>query len=93
MFRNAAECAVRAGFDGVEIHSANGYLLDQFLQDVSNKRTDEWGGSIEKRSRFPLEVIKSVVDAVGLERTSIRLSPFSTFQGNISVCRAELLLF
>ena len=67
--------------DFIEIHGAHGYLVDQFLQSVSNKRTDEWGGSIENRSRFPLEVIKSVVDAVGQERTAIRLSPFSTFQG------------
>ena len=93
LFGQAAKNAVfGAGFDGVEIHGAGGFLVDQFLQDVSNKRTDEWGGSIEKRSRFPLEVIKSVVDAVGQERTSIRLSPFSTFQGNISVCRSERLL-
>ena len=82
LFGQAAKNAVfGAGFDGVEIHGAHGYLVDQFLQSVSNKRTDEWGGSVENRSRFPLEVIKSVVDAVGQERTAIRLSPFSTFQG------------
>ncbi|KAJ9136709.1 hypothetical protein NKR23_g9658 [Pleurostoma richardsiae] len=78
----AARSAVEgAGFDGVEIHAANGYLPDQFLQDVSNRRTDGWGGSVEKRARFALEVTKAVVGAVGAERTAIRLSPFSDFQG------------
>lgn len=82
LYAQAAKNAVfGAGFDGVEIHGAHGYLIDQFIQDVSNKRSDEWGGSIEKRSRFPLEVIKAVVNAVGEERTAIRMSPFSTFQG------------
>lgn len=81
LYKQAALNAVEAGFDGVEIHSANGYLIDQFLQDVSNRRTDAWGGSIEKRARFGLEVVKAVVDAVGAEKTAIRLSPFSTFLG------------
>ncbi|KAI5886287.1 FMN-linked oxidoreductase, partial [Schizophyllum commune H4-8] len=75
--RNAVE---RAGFDGVEIHGANGYLVDQFLQDVSNKRTDEYGGSIENRSRFGLEVTAAVVQAVGASKVGIRLSPWSRFQ-------------
>ncbi len=79
-YKQAALNAIEAGFDGVEIHGANGYLVDQFLQDVSNNRTDAWGGSIEKRARFGLEVAKAVVGAVGAERTGIRLSPFSTFQ-------------
>jgi NADPH2 dehydrogenase len=78
----AAKLAVEeAGFDGVEVHGANGYLIDQFLQDTCNKRTDEYGGSVEKRARFALEVVKAVVDAVGAERTAIRLSPWSRFQG------------
>ncbi|KIW29979.1 uncharacterized protein PV07_05762 [Cladophialophora immunda] len=76
--RNAVE---GAGFDGVEIHAANGYLIDQFTQDVCNVRTDEYGGSVERRSRFGLEVARAVVAAVGAHRTGIRLSPFSTFQG------------
>ncbi|EJT77334.1 hypothetical protein GGTG_07246 [Gaeumannomyces tritici R3-111a-1] len=76
--RNAVE---RAGFDGVEIHGANGYLLDQFLQDMSNKRTDAWGGSVEKRARFHVEVVKAVIDAVGADRTGLRLSPYSDYQG------------
>ena len=66
---------------GVEIHSANGYLLDQFIQSKSNQRTDEYGGSIENRIRFPLEVVKAVTDAVGPGRTAIRFSPWSPFQG------------
>lgn len=80
-YAQAAKNAIAAGFDGVEIHGANGYLIDQFIQDVSNKRTDAWGGSVEKRARFAIEVAKSVVAAVGHERTGIRLSPFSPWQG------------
>lgn len=82
LFGQAAHNAVlRAGFDGVEIHGAHGYLVDQFTQDVCNKRTDIWGGSMENRSRFALEVIKKIADTVGEERTAIRLSPFAQFQG------------
>ena len=71
----------KAGFDGVEIHGAHGYLVDQFLQDTANRRTDIWGGNIENRARFALEVIRKIVDVVGEERTAIRLSPFNTNQG------------
>lgn len=81
LYAQAAKNAVAAGFDGVEVHSANGYLIDQFLQDTSNNRTDAWGGSVENRARFGIEVTKAVVAAVGAERTGIRLSPFSPFQG------------
>lgn len=70
-----------AGFDGVEIHGAHGYLLDQFLQEMSNRRTDDYGGSIENRCRFPLEVVDAVCRAIGDERTAIRISPWSEFQG------------
>ncbi|CEL54788.1 Festuclavine dehydrogenase subunit FgaOx3 OS=Neosartorya fumigata (strain ATCC MYA-4609 / Af293 / CBS 101355 / FGSC A1100) GN=fgaOx3 PE=3 SV=1 [Rhizoctonia solani AG-1 IB] len=78
----AAKNAVfRAGFDGVELHSANGYLLDQFLQDNSNKRTDRYGGSVENRGRFVLEVVKAVATAVGENKTAIRFSPWTRFQG------------
>ena len=80
-YAQAAKNAIEAGFDGVEIHGANGYLIDQFTQDTSNRRSDAWGGSVERRSRFGLAVAKAVVDAVGADRTGIRLSPFSTFQG------------
>jgi len=80
-YAQAARNAIEAGFDGVEIHGANGYLVDQFLQDKTNQRTDQYGGSVENRSRFAYEVVEAVVKAVGAERTGIRLSPFSTFQG------------
>ncbi|KAF2115655.1 hypothetical protein BDV96DRAFT_492582 [Lophiotrema nucula] len=80
-YATAAKNSIAAGFDGVEIHGANGYLIDQFIQDNVNQRTDQYGGSIENRNRFAVEVTKAVVDAVGADRTGIRLSPFSTFQG------------
>ncbi|KAF8980712.1 hypothetical protein BDQ17DRAFT_1438830 [Cyathus striatus] len=80
LYAKAALNAREAGFDGVEVHGANGYLIDQFLQDVSNKRSDNYGGSIENRSRFGLEVVKAVVDAVGADRVGVRVSPWSTFQ-------------
>ncbi|OQE10583.1 hypothetical protein PENFLA_c088G05792 [Penicillium flavigenum] len=80
-FTTAAENAMLAGFDGVEIHGANGYLIDQFLQDVSNKRTDKWGGDIKNRSRLAVEVTRAVAKAIGNERTAIRLSPWSRYQG------------
>jgi N-ethylmaleimide reductase len=75
----AAENAKQAGADGVEIHGANGYLLDQFLQDGSNTRTDEYGGSIENRCRLLLEVVDRVIDVWGKGRVGVRLSPFGTF--------------
>ena len=81
-FATAARNAVEtAGFDGVEIHGANGYLLDQFLKTNSNKRTDDYGGSIENRARFTLEVTRAVVDAVGGGKTGIRLSPVTPANG------------
>jgi NADPH2 dehydrogenase len=80
-YAQAAKNAIAAGFDGVEIHGANGYLVDQFIQDNSNQRTDSYGGSVENRSKFAIEVTKAVVDAVGADKTGIRLSPFSDFQG------------
>ena len=72
----AAGHAIEAGFDGVELHAANGYLLEQFLSPVSNIRTDKYGGSIENRCRFVLEVAAAVVEAIGKDKTSIRLSPY-----------------
>ena len=80
-YAQASRNAIEAGFDGVEIHAANGFLIDQFFQDVTNERTDEYGGSIERRSRFGLEVVKAIVDAVGEDRTGIRLSPWGVFSG------------
>lgn len=78
-FRQGAENALAAGFDGVEIHGANGYLLDQFLQDGTNQRTDQYGGSIENRARLMLEVTEAVVGVWGADRVGIRLSPSGTF--------------
>lgn len=78
-FRQGAKNALEAGFDGVEIHGANGYLPDQFLRDATNKRTDEYGGSIENRARFILEVTEAVIDVWGAGRVGIRLSPSGTF--------------
>lgn len=79
MYANAAKNAIAAGADGVEIHNANGYLLDQFLRENSNTRVDEYGGSIENRARFTLEVVDAVVAAVGADKVGIRLSPWSPF--------------
>ncbi|OBZ70774.1 putative inactive dehydrogenase EasA [Grifola frondosa] len=81
LYATAASNAVhRAGFDGVEFHGANGYLVDQFLQDVSNNRTDEYGGSVENRCRFALEALEAISKAVGQSRTAVRLSPWGEFQ-------------
>jgi N-ethylmaleimide reductase len=80
-FRQAARNAMDAGFDGVEIHGANGYLVDQFLRTTSNLRTDEYGGSRENRLRFLKEVVNAVTDEVGAERTAIRVAPFLTARG------------
>ena len=74
-YRHAAMQAIAAGFDGVEIHAANGYLIDQFLKTGSNERTDDYGGSIANRARLLLEVVAAVTEAVGAARTGIRLSP------------------
>ncbi|SDX43148.1 alkene reductase [Flavobacterium degerlachei] len=75
-FISAAENALFAGFDGVELHSANGYLLEEFLSPISNIRDDNYGGSIENRCRFVLEVTKAVAQVIGKEKTAIRLSPY-----------------
>jgi N-ethylmaleimide reductase len=76
---HATKCALAAGFDGVEIHSANGYLLDQFLRDGSNKRTDNYGGSVENRARLLMEVTQAVVNVAGADKVGIRLSPVNPF--------------
>lgn len=78
-YRRAAENAKAAGFDGVEIHSANGYLLDQFLQDKTNHRTDAYGGSIENRARLLMEVLDAVIEVWGKGRVGVRLSPYGKF--------------
>lgn len=83
-FAKAARWAVEAGFDGVEIHGANGYLVEQFINVATNHRKDQWGGSIENRMRFPLEVAKACVAAIGAEKVGIRLSPYGVFNGMTS---------
>ncbi|RBR25699.1 uncharacterized protein FIESC28_01662 [Fusarium coffeatum] len=80
-FRQAALNAIEAGFDGVELHGANGYLIDQFLQSTSNDRQDQYGGSVENRIRFPLRVVNAISEAIGAERVGVRMSPFTRFQG------------
>ncbi len=79
-FVQGAKNAIEAGFDGVEIHGANGYLIDQFLRSNSNKRTDEYGGTQENRIRLLIEISKEVANAIGKEKTGIRLSPFISFK-------------
>ncbi|WP_413698819.1 hypothetical protein ACLKMH_14630 [Psychromonas sp. KJ10-10] len=78
-FRQVAINAKQAGFDGVEIHGANGYLIDQFLRDSANQRTDEYGGSFENRARFLKEVIEAVTEVMGSGRVGLRLSPLNSF--------------
>ncbi len=80
-YATAAINALKADFDGIELHGANGYLLEQFLSPVSNTRNDNYGGSIENRCRFPLEVIEGAVEAIGKERIGIRLSPYGVASG------------
>jgi N-ethylmaleimide reductase len=80
-FRQGAKNALEAGFDGVELHGAFGYLIDQFLQDGSNQRTDLYGGSIENRARFLLEIVEAVCEVWGGDRVGIKLSPSNTFYG------------
>ncbi|MHA7685379.1 alkene reductase [Cupriavidus sp. PET2-C1] len=80
-FRQAAANAITAGFDGVEIHGANGYLLEQFIKDGANQRTDAYGGSIENRARLMLEVVGAVAKEIGADRTGVRISPVSPANG------------
>jgi 2,4-dienoyl-CoA reductase-like NADH-dependent reductase (Old Yellow Enzyme family) len=80
-YRRAAENAKKAGFDGVELHGANGYLVDQFLRDKTNLRSDEYGGTPEKRTRFMREVLEALIDVWGADRVGIRLSPNGETQG------------
>lgn len=88
-FATAASNAIRAGFDGVEIHSGNGYLLDTFLHSNINTRTDRYGGSVENRVRFPLEVVDAVVGAVGASRVGVRIAPFHVLQETRDANRLE----
>jgi N-ethylmaleimide reductase len=76
---HATRCAIAAGFDGVEVHAANGYLLDQFLRDGSNHRQDAYGGSLENSARLLLEVVQAVVDTIGADKVGVRISPVNPF--------------
>ena len=78
-YRRAGERAQRAGFDGIEVHAANGYLIDQFLQDGSNRRTDAYGGSIENRMRFLLEVVDALTEVWGADRVGVRIGPSNSY--------------
>jgi N-ethylmaleimide reductase len=81
-YRQAARNALQAGFDGVEVHGANGYLIEQFLQSKTNLRTDRYGGSIENRTRFLLDVTKAVIEVWGADRVGVRLSPYGVANGS-----------
>jgi N-ethylmaleimide reductase len=78
-YRHAASCAMEAGFDGVEIHAANGYLIDQFIRDGSNQRTDRYGGSLENRTRLLLEIVAAVGNEIGHHKVGVRISPINAF--------------
>ena len=82
-YANAARRAIEAGFDGVELHGANGYLIDQFLNTATNQRTDQWGGSVENRVRFAVEVARATAAAIGADRVGIRVSPYGVFNGAV----------
>jgi len=89
-YKDAAENALAAGFDGVEVHAANGYLIDQFLRDATNKRTDQYGGDYSNRSRFLFDVLDAVIDVWGSDRVGVRLSPTNSFN-SISDSNPEAL--
>ncbi len=82
-FANSSQLAIEAGFDGVELHGANGYLIEQFINPTANKRTDNYGGSPENRIRFALEVAKKTVDVIGSDKVGIRVSPYGVTNGMI----------
>ncbi len=83
-YGQAAKNAITAGFDGVEINAVHGFLIDQFIQTNSNKREDQWGAGVKGRSKFALAVVDAVASAIGPEKTAVRFSPWSTFQGPLN---------
>jgi N-ethylmaleimide reductase len=83
-YARSSELAIEAGFDGVELHGANGYLIDQFLNTASNKREDAWGGSVENRVRFAVEISRRVAGRIGKDRVGIRVSPYGAFNGMVT---------
>lgn len=89
-FIKASENAILAGFDGVELHAANGYLLEQFLNPNVNNRTDQYGGNVENRSRLIIEIAEGISAAIGPDKTGIRFSPFSQLCGQSSYCKDEV---
>jgi N-ethylmaleimide reductase len=90
-FAKGAKLAIEAGFDGIELHAANGYLIDQFLNTASNHRTDRWGGTIENRIRFAVEVAKACVGAIGADRIGMRISPYGVFNGMAPDAQMDLM--
>jgi N-ethylmaleimide reductase len=90
-YATSAKRAIEAGFDGIELHGANGYLIDQFLNTATNQRTDKWGGSVENRIRFAVEVAKAAVAAIGAERIGMRISPYGAFNGTVADAEMDAL--
>lgn len=88
-YRWAALNAIEAGFDGIELHAANGYLINQFIDSEANNRTDEYGGSIENRLRFLGEVVEAMTDAIGADRVGVRLAPFTSLNGTVDKTPVE----
>lgn len=88
-YRQAALNAVEAGFDGIELHAANGYLVNQFIDSEANNRTDEYGGSTENRLRFLGEVVTAMTDAIGADRVGVRLAPFTSLNGTVDKTPVE----
>ncbi|WP_413284343.1 alkene reductase [Vibrio sp. MA40-2] len=88
-YRQAALNAIEAGFDGIELHAANGYLVNQFIDSEANKRTDEYGGCVENRLRFLNEVVAAMVEAIGAERVGVRLAPFTSLNGTVDANPTE----
>ncbi|MDG3086380.1 alkene reductase [Vibrio hannami] len=82
-YHQAALNAIQAGFDGIELHAANGYLVNQFIDSEANNRTDEYGGSVENRLRFLKEVVEAMVEAIGADRVGVRLAPFTSLNGTV----------
>jgi N-ethylmaleimide reductase len=90
-FTKSAQLAIEAGFDGVELHGANGYLIDQFLNVGANQRNDRWGGSVDNRARYAIEVSSRVAKAIGADRVGIRVSPYGAFNGTTTDADVDAL--